>query len=576
MIDVEEELLLKADFRNFVFILWQHLGLPEPTALQYDISHYLQHGPKRRIIEAFRGVGKSWLTAAYVLWRLYCDPNERILVVSASKDRADAFAIFVRRLIEEVPMLQHLKPKDGQRDSTILFEVGPAMPHQSPSVKSVGITGQITGSRATIIVADDIEVPKNSLTQTMRDRLSELVKEFDAILMTEADMRAIGMTRPPEIIYLGTPQCEMSLYNALPQRGYALRVWPARCPSDKQAQQYGDRLAPIVAARIGELIPLTERGAPTDPKRFTDLDLIEREGSYGRSGFAMQFMLNTQVADMDRYPLKMADLIIMGLDYLQGPVSVSYASGPQQLINDLPVVGLQGDKLYRPLFVSDKFIPYQGIVMAIDPSGRGGDELAYAIIAMLNGWLYLFQCKGLTGGYKDENLQHLADEAKRYKVNQIIVEENFGDGMFTKLLTPFLTRTYPVTTEEVKHSKQKELRIIDVLEPVLTQHRLVVDHKLIKEDAENYNQYADDHAHRYQLFYQMTRITKERGALAKDDRLDALAMAVQYWVEQMDADVKAKEDEHRAALLDAELADFHNHVLGAKPASTSWIRLPGR
>jgi len=162
---------LKRDFRNFLFLIWRHLNLPDPTPVQYDIARYLQHGPKRSIIEAFRGVGKSWITAAFVLWLLYCNPNERILVVSASKDRADSFSIFCKRLIEEVPFLTHLKPRDGQRDSNIAFDVGPSDPHQAPSVRSIGITGQITGGRATHIVADDVEVPKNSLTQTMRDRL---------------------------------------------------------------------------------------------------------------------------------------------------------------------------------------------------------------------------------------------------------------------------------------------------------------------------------------------------------------------------------------------------------------------
>jgi hypothetical protein len=555
--------LLIADFRNFLYLVWQHLGLPEPTLLQYDIAWYLQHGPRRRIIEAFRGCGKSWITAAFVLWKLYCNPNERILVVSASKDRADAFSVFVKRLIEEMPLLHHLKPRPGQRDSNLAFDVGPSDAHQAPSVRSVGITGQLTGGRATLIVADDVEIPKNSLTHLMRARLAELVKEFDAVLSPGGD-----------IVYLGTPQCEMSLYNVLPPRGYDMRIWPARYPSREKAERYGIRLAPMIRERLTEIeamIPMGDRGAPTDPQRFTDLDLLEREGSYGRSGFAMQFMLDTSVSDENRYPLKLSDLIIMGLDLKQGPVSVVYGSSTQQIINDLPNVGLQGDRLHRPMAVSPEFKEYQGIVMAVDPSGRGGDELSYAIVALLNGWLYVLTVKGLVGGYKDENLQKLADEAKKYGVRHIIVEENFGDGMFTKLLTPFLTRTYPCTTEEVKHSIQKERRIIDTLEPLLNQHRVVIDEKLIREDAENYNGHPDDHERDYQLFYQMTRVTKERGALAHDDRLDVLAMACKYWVDVMDKDTQKADAEHRAALLEAELRDFHQHVVGMSPAQETWM-----
>lgn len=553
------------DFRNFVYLVWQHLNLPEPTLIQYDLCRFLQHGPRRRIIEAFRGVGKSWLTAAYVLWRLLRNPNERILVVSASKDRADSFSVFVKRLINEMPILHHLKPRPGQRDSNIAFDVGPSSPHQAPSVRSVGITGQLTGGRATIIIADDVEVPKNSLTHAMREKLSEAVKEFDAVLTPDG-----------EIIYLGTPQTEMSLYNSLPGRGYSMQVWPARYPSLKQAEWYGDRLAPIIRdaldgdPTLGAPV-IGGRGRSTDPSRFSDGDLLERELSYGRSGFAMQFMLDTSNSDADKYPLKLSDLIILPCHPSMGPVKIAWGSGPEQRIDHLPNVGLTGDRLYRPMFVSrDNFMDYQGVVMAIDPSGRGGDELAYAIVAMLMGNLYVLDVNGLKGGYEDTNLEFLARRAKQYGVKHIIVESNFGDGMFTKLLTPFLVRIHPVTTEEVRHSIQKEKRIVDTLEPLLNQHRVVFDESLVERDFENTNGYPDDKAQVYQLLYQLTRITRERGALAKDDRLDALAMACAYWVETMDKDTRANLDEHRAALLDAELAKFHEQVLGASPGGLSW------
>lgn len=547
------------DFRNFVFLVWKHLNLPDPTEVQYDLCKYLQHGPRRRVIEAFRGVGKSWLTAAYVLWRLLRNPEERILVVSASKDRADAFSVFLKRLIDEMPLLQHLRPRPGQRDSNIAFDAGPSSAHQAPSVRSVGITGQLTGGRATIIIADDVEVPKNSMTQTMRDKLAEAVKEFDAVLVPDG-----------EIIYLGTPQTEMSLYNALPDRGYEIRIWPARYPNPEQVSRYGARLAPFI-------VPLLERspalvGSTTDPRRFSDRDLLEREFSYGRSGFAMQFMLDTAASDTDRYPLKLSDLIVMSCSPSMGPARVVWGSGPEQVINDLPNVGLAGDRLLRPMFVSrDAFADYQGVVLAIDPAGRGGDELAYAIVAMLNGVLYVLEVAGLKGGYSDENLEKLARQAKRYGVKQVLIESNFGDGMFTKLLTPFLARSYPVTTEEVRHSTQKEKRIIDTLEPVMNQHRLVIDDALVKQDYENYNDYPQEHAHKYQLLYQLTRVTRERGALAKDDRLDVLAMAVAYWVEQMDKDTQQSLQEHRNAALDAELERFMGQVLGTAPAGLSWM-----
>lgn len=552
---------VRADFRNFLYLMWAFLNLPPPTPVQYDIALYLQHGPRRRMVQAFRGVGKSWITAAFVLWRLYCDPNERILVVSASKDRADAFSTFVKRVIAEWDMLSSLRPESGMRDSNIAFDVGGSDPHQAPSVRSVGITGQLTGGRATIIVPDDVETPKNSMTTVMREKLGEAVKEFDAVLVPDG-----------EVVYLGTPQTEMSLYNSLPARGYDVRIWPSRYP--KSIDKFGGRLAPMITDAMVRDASLSlachGRGAPTDPARFTDLDLLEREASYGRSGFALQFQLDTSLSDQDRYPLRLGDLMVMGITPDMAPVKVVWGSGPEQLRNDLPNVGLQGDRWHRPMYVSrhadgsTQFKEYDGVLMSIDPSGRGSDETGYAVVAMLNGFLYVLECGGLKGGYDDATLTTLAQIAKRNGVKKIWIESNFGDGMYTKLLASVLVKHYPCTTEEIHSSVMKDQRICDILEPVMNSHRLIFSEKVVTDDVREEEQ-------KYQLFYQMTRVTRDKGSLAKYDRLDALAMAVGAWVETMDRDVTSVEDEHRAELLERELASFTEHVFGQAPTPASWI-----
>lgn len=561
-VKVQYDPILK-DFRNFVFVLWKHLGLREPTGIQYDISQYLQFGPRRRIIQAFRGIGKSWLTAAFVLWRLCRNPNERILVVSANEERALQFTTFCRRLIEEAPFLQHLRPEKGMRDKVDRFDVAGSMPHQSPSLKAAGIFGQITGSRASLIVPDDVEVPKNSLTMVMRERLAEAVKEFDAVLMSPDDLQQIGIDTGGEIVYLGTPQTEGTIYRVLEGRGYQTRIWPARYPDEKLQLLYGSRLAPTLLADLQAKPALV--GTSTEPLRFNDLDLAEREASYGRSGFALQFMLNPSLSDAERYPLKLADLIVMDCDPKDAPIKVIWASGPELVRQDLPQVGMAGDRLHRPMWVAkEHYVPYTGVVMAIDPAGRGSDELGYAIVAMLNGFLYVLRCRGLKGGYADENLELLAKEAKRFGVNHVRIESNFGDGMFAKLFAPVLGRIHPTTIEDDRSNIQKEKRIIDTLEPVMNQHRLIVDSAVVREDAENYNEYAGEIEHVYQLFYQLTRITRDKGALKKDDRLDALAMAVAYWVEVMDKDVQAIEQERKEELRDEEIRKFLE-MAGAGP-----------
>ena len=534
------------DFRNFTYLVWQHLGLPEPTPVQYDIAHYLQHSPKRCIIEAFRGVGKSYITAAYVVHQLLLDPDKKFMVVSASKARADDFSTFTQRIITELPICRHLVAKDGQRWSKIAFDVAPAKASGSPSVKSVGVTGQLTGSRADVIIADDVEVPNNSMTHMMRERLAESVKEFDAVLKPDG-----------KIIYLGTPQNEMSRYNTLLNRGYQMRVWPARYPSlERSEKAYGGRLAPFLYDTLVEKQEAVY-GLPTDAKRFDDEDLIERELSYGRSGFALQFMLDTSLSDANKYPLKLADLMIMSCDKDTAPEKMVY--GVMKPMSDLPNVGLSGDKFYAPEDTVGR-AKYTGSVLAIDPSGRGSDETAYAIVKMLNGFLYVVDAGGIEGGYSAETLQHLTDLAKLHSVNLVLIESNFGDGMFTELLKPYMTKTYPCTMEEVRHNTQKEQRIIDTLEPIMNQHRLVIDPKVIQKDYDSVQNMPPEKGVKYMLTYQMTRITKQRGALAHDDRLDVLAMACQYWVDQMAADADNQIQVRKDELLEYELDKFMNHL----------------
>jgi hypothetical protein len=547
------------DFRNMLFVVWQHLGLPEPTPVQYDIAYHLQHGPRRSVIEAFRGVGKSWITVAYVLWVLLLDPQKKIKVVSASKNLADNFSTFCLQLINTMPILEHLRPRPGQRDSKIQFDVGPALESKDPSVSSVGITGQITGSRADLLIADDIESLNNSLTQTARDRLKELIKEFDAVLKPGG-----------KIQYLGTPQTEMSIYNALPSRGYDIRVWPARFPTEKERTR-APFLAPYVTEKLEKSPEIA--GEPTDPRRFSSMDLAEREASYGRSGFALQFQLDTSLSDANRYPLKLSDLIVMDINAELAPEKIVWAADPVLAHgDDIPCVGFTGDRYYRPLRLVGDHIPYAGSVLVIDPSGRGSDECGYCIAKQVNGYIYIPEAGGKPGGYGIENLQFLAGLARKHKVNHVIIEANFGDGMFTELFKPVLFRVWDCFVEEVKHSKQKEHRICDTLEPVMNSHKLVVDPSVIRADYDSVQSYSGDTRSNYMLFHQLSRITRERGALRHDDRLDALAMAVAYWVQALAQDDAKKIKERQDDLMQRELDKFIDNALGRKaPKTPGWL-----
>ena len=542
--DIEERL---KDFRYFLFLIWKHLGLPDPTPIQNDIAAYLQYGHKRKVIEAFRGVGKSWITAAYVLFRLYHDPQLKILVVSASKERADNFSTFTLRLINDVPWLSHLAPRNGQRNSKISFDVGEAKPDQSPSVKSVGLFGQLTGSRADIIIADDVEVVNNSYTQGMRDKIKEAVKEFDAILKPGDNT---------EITYLGTPQTAMSLYNVLGERGYNTKIWTARVPDADLKAWYGKRLAKIVTL-------MTNTGHSTDPTRFSDKDLTEREASYGRSGFALQFMLDTSLSDAEKYPLRTSDLIVMNVNPTLAPEKLVWAAEPQNKIKDLPNLGFDGDAWYSPMSIGEEWRPYDNSIMFIDPSGRGKDECAWVILKSQGTNLYLVSEGGHRLGYSDMGMETLYKEAEKHQVNLCLIESNFGDGMFTQLFSAYMSahtkdNGYSCSLEEVRSSKQKELRIIDTLEPLFNQHRIIVDRKVIDKDYQETQERTGvlENSCAYSLFYQLTHITKDRGSLNHDDRADAFAGCAARFIEIMNADQDTLIQNNKMADVEADAAIF--------------------
>ena len=553
---IEEQ--LKKDFRFFITAVRTHLELPEPTRAQLCIAEFIQNGPKRLQIQAFRGVGKSWITAAFVLWTLYKDTDKKIMVVSASKDRADAFSIFCQRLILEVPWLSHLKPKnDDQRWSRVSFDVGPARPHQAPSVKSVGITGQLTGSRADLMVLDDVEVPNNSMTELQREKLLQLVTECESILTPKSDSR---------IMFLGTPQTTFTIYNKLRERNYKPFVWPARYP--RKVAMYDGLLAPQLENDLNNEDDLAWN--PTDT-RFNEGDLLERESAMGRSNFMLQFMLDTSLSDAEKFPLKFADLVVNPVNPENAPENIIWCSSPENIIKDLPCVGLPGDYYYSPMQVQGKWEPYSETICSVDPSGRGSDETVACFLSQLNGFIYLHEIWASRDGYSDRTLLEILRRCRKYKVGTLLIESNFGDGMVSELFRKHCQQTKTnLTIEETRANVRKEDRIIDALEPVFNQHRLVVDPKVIKWDYDSNADAPSESRFQYMLGYQISRMCREKGAVKHDDRIDALAQGVKWFTDALalsaSEQIKTRKMEewvdHLESWVDDPQAEANHMVLG--------------
>jgi hypothetical protein len=581
---------LLSDYRNYVHQLWDHLGLPSPTPAQYEAAYFMQHGyagygevlegenagriyklydaegfwlisggalvPSWRrmeepseqgrndILMAFRGIGKSFLAAGYALWRLKRDPyNEKVLVISASGPKSKEFVAMAHTVLFTWDYLEDLRPSKDQRDTVSAFDVHGASISQSFSLKAVGATGQITGSRATLIIPDDIEIKDNSRTEDARKLLLNTVSEFESIRVPD---------RPTQILVLGTPQSYESVYRTMiKERGYSCFCWPARYPTgDKRANYMYDReglpkldiLAP--ALRTVDANPGLA-WSPTDPQRFNEADLTKREARGGRSYFLLQFMLDTSLADTERYPLKAFDLIVANINTDKAPVTIQWGhhNDRKNIRGDIPNYGFAGDFLMGALFADPEWRPYTGSILFVDPSGRGADETAWAVVKELNGTLWVPEVSGVAAD-THEAMVKIAVAAKKHKVNTILVEPNYAGQIWIAAFQPVLAKVWPggcTVLEADWATGMKEERIIDTLEPVMNQHRLVVDESVARDET---------------LMFQLTHIARERNCLQHDDRIDALAGAVAHFVRALMQDVGQAKDAMMAEEADQLLEDF--------------------
>ena len=533
-------------------MLMRELNMAEaPTPVQLQLCDYLENGPKRRVIAAFRGCGKSTLSAMYLLWKLYHNPEEKCLIISASMSRSEAMTAWLLQTISRVPWLKHMQPDshDG-RYSKVNFDVGTCVHiEQSPSVRAAGITGMITGSRASTILVDDCETPQTCLTQVQREKLRNSLNELEAILKPGPE---------PEIVYLGTPHSSTdSIYFALQRElNYEMRMWPARVPAD--VTPYKGALAAWIEKRVG-----VADGRPTDT-RFSDDELLQRELSMSPMQWRLQFMLDATLSDIEKYPLRCGDLMVTTIDRFL-PEVVTYEKANYLQLQDLPCVGMAHDPFfYRPQQVDGTIATDQvPTVMALDPSGGGSDEFAWAVVKAWAGNYYLVESGGQLGGVGEGLWEKIAGIAKRHHVNEILVETNFGGlEVYSQLLKPFLVKAgHPCRIEPIRSNQRKELRIIDTLAPVMQTHRMIVDRRVVENDADLLKRAVEEKDTSYSVFYQLTRLTHDRGSLIHDDRLDAWAMCIQWLQEQAAQNQYEQKSIRTTELLNAMFEDDLGHVV---------------
>lgn len=561
---VEQLKLLQAEFQSFIpflSVVMDFLGF-KTSWLQKDIAAFLEHGPQYLMVQAQRGQAKTTITAIFAVWCLIHNPKTRVLIVSAGNDLSSEISTLISRIIMNMDILKCLRPdaSAGDRVSVEAFDVHFSLKgvDKSPSVRCIGIGGNLPGKRADLLIADDIESPKNARTATNREVLRQQIKEFSAICTTG------------RIVYLGTPQTGESIYNDLPAQGFTIRIWPGRFPNRKEMESYGDMLAPSILAAVERDGSLTmgggltgSRGQPTDPMLLSEETLRSKE-KMGDAYFQLQYMLCTAISDEQRYPLKPKNIIVMRLAGTMLPTHVVRGMTPEYLRqyqsgNCKVMVSL-------PMEVSKDMATRTHRRMRIDPAGGGanGDETAFAVVDQLNGNIFVRCIGAVPGGFDESNLANLASIVAHWAPDVLDIEKNFGNGAFMTIMLPILRKAgWLGKIEETWEAGQKELRICDTLEPILGRGSLIIDESVLEEDWPSTNWHEATKRQLFTFLHQFTKITREKGALVKDDRLDALAGAISPLVQalaldQMAAEKSAKDREYAQWLKDPRQSDRYS------------------
>jgi len=519
------------DFRDFYWDCSVDLLGFEPTQQQLDIAFFVAYGPVYCMVQAQRGEAKTTITGCYAIWMLIHNPSYRVLVVSAGTPLAKQISTWCIQIVNGMPELECMrvdKTHAAARSSVEAYDVHHTLkgPDKSPSIACLGITSNMQGYRADLLIADDVESQKNAKTQTMREQLRHLTKDFASI------------NQKGRIIYLGTPQSTDSIYNDLPARGFAVRIWPGRYPTLEEEQNYNGHLAPSIvkameanpALREGGGV-LGDRGQPTDPGMMSEDQLCKKELDQGKAYFNLQHMLDTALSDADRYPLKVKDLIFYSFDLEEAPARFTWSNDPMFSFPHAVGSAIK-DSIYRPAKVSDEFLPYTYKLLSIDPAGGGqnGDETGVAVLyANSNGWIGLMAVAGIPGGTEPRKLEQIVDIAKKWNVNDCIIEKNYGYDAFPNAFASACAMAdWPMSIETVWAQGQKELRIIDALEPVVGFHRLVINTAVLDEDVRQCQRYPQESRGLYQFLFQIKHITRDRGSLIHEDRLESVSQGVTH------------------------------------------------
>jgi predicted phage terminase large subunit-like protein len=439
----------KVGFRQFVWLWNRYQGQSMPQ-LHLEIAAWLnqrwEHGDRRLVLMVFRSAGKSTLVGIFCAWLLLHAPDLRTLVLAAEHDLARKMVRNVKRIIELHPLTRALVPPRADQWAADQFTVRRPLTQRDPSLLARGIAANITGSRADIVICDDVEVPNTCTTPNRRAELRQRLREIEYVLVPG------GLQ-----LYVGTPHSYYSIY------------------VDQPREEAGEQVAFLAGYQRLCIPVLDASGRNRWPERFPNDKLEEIRRQSGPAKFESQMLLRPRSVEEMRLDPERLIRYDAELDYREG--------------NGQPVLALGGQRMvsasgwWDPAYGS----PGSGdasVVAAVFVDGDGG--------YWLHGIRYLTHDPALTGEV-DEATQlcrQVARFAEEHLLPSITLETNGLGRFLPALLRRELDRqgyACPVV-EHVSH-RNKDLRILDAFDPllaagVLRAHRGVWATRFIEEMRE--------------------------------------------------------------------------------------------
>jgi len=194
-------------FCDFLDVWNEHIGMTTPLhhrQIMEFLVDILENEPRRGLLTAFRHSGKSTVVGVFVACVLYMRPNTRVLILSAENILAARMVNHIRNILENHPLCADMIPKNKKEWATNKITINRPVGIREPSVICQGIHGNITGSRADLIICDDVEVPNTCNTAQKREMLRERLRELDFILSPNGAMIYIGTPHTTDTIYRTT------------------------------------------------------------------------------------------------------------------------------------------------------------------------------------------------------------------------------------------------------------------------------------------------------------------------------------------------------------------------------------